>query len=218
NGERAEQRPEGVRDALRPLPGGEGPEDDHHREQGEDQQERVLVEDQGDHVADGGQLDERADHRDADVLLEAGVPRARCDRGHRDEGECRSHLLDGDVDRGGGEHHQVASSAVASSGSAISSISSAAGPCATTRPPSIRTTWSASRLACAMSWVTTTSEIAVLARRRRSVPSTALRAAWSNAEVGSSSRRTPASSATARASITPCPPPTESLEAPRPTD
>ena len=49
------------------------PNSDHHRDQRHHEPEAVLVEDEVDHVADRGQLDERAHDRDPDVLLQIGA-------------------------------------------------------------------------------------------------------------------------------------------------
>ena len=86
-----------------------------------------------------------------------------------------------------------------------------AGPASTARPSSSRTTQSPSRRACSGSWLTRTSEMSSSRRSSASVASIASRAAWSSAEVGSSSSSTSGSWASARASIARCCSPTESL-------
>jgi len=48
-------------------------EQDHRGDQRDDEDESVLFEDDLDHVADGGELDERADRRDGDVAFQIGV-------------------------------------------------------------------------------------------------------------------------------------------------
>jgi hypothetical protein len=49
------------------------PEQHHRGEQRDDEPQIVVVEDQLDHVADGGELDEGADHGDADVTFQVGA-------------------------------------------------------------------------------------------------------------------------------------------------
>ena len=79
-----QQRPERVRDQLRPLLRGECAEHDHDRDQQEDEPQAVLVEDEFDDVADRRQLDRGPDDSDADVLLQVGLaPERHCDRDRR---------------------------------------------------------------------------------------------------------------------------------------
>lgn len=52
----------------------------------------VAVEDQLDQVPDGGELDERADQRDADVALEIGALPDRYGHRQSDQNECGCHV------------------------------------------------------------------------------------------------------------------------------
>ena len=189
-----QQRPEGVRDLLGAAAGGERAEEDHHREQRQHQPDRVGVEDQLDRVADRGQLDDRADGGDADVALEVGLA-PEGDRGReRDQRQRGGDLPERDVDRG-------------------RSRRAPARPGRVGDPARLEPHHPVAQPARLLGVVADEDERDLeLARAARArVASIASRAAWSRAEVGSSSSRTSGCWASARASIARCCSPTESF-------
>src|SRR5439155_17583135 len=98
-----------------PASGRERSEQDHDGEQGDDEDGLVLVEDEGDHVADRRQLDERANDGDGDVALEVRLPPDRDGNRHGDQRKGAGELAEADV-RGavrGGRRHAGRSSCAA---------------------------------------------------------------------------------------------------------
>ena len=109
----------------------------------------------------------------ADVALEVGLAPERDRGGERDQGQRGGDLPEVDLDRGAHASTSLQRAGARSPG----------------RPRS-RTTQSPSRRAWSGSWLTRTIEISSSRRSSASVASIASRAAWSSAEVGSSSSRT----------------------------
>jgi hypothetical protein len=90
---------------------GEGAEDDHHGEQQSDPEDAVAIEDRLDHVADCGELDERAGDRHGDVALEVRALPERDGAGDRHQRERRGDVPEAEVDR---VHRPLAAGAEAS--------------------------------------------------------------------------------------------------------
>src|SRR5437660_12320479 len=89
-----------MRHSLRPMASGDRAEDNHYGEQRGDEREVVLLEDHLDHIADRGELDERANRGNDDVALQVGALPDRDQRRDADERQRRRDLPDAGMDRG----------------------------------------------------------------------------------------------------------------------
>ena len=150
DGQRDQQRPEGARDLLGATARGQRAEQDHHREQRQDEPDRVGLEDQLDHVADRGELDEGADRRHRDVLLQVRLAPEGDRGGDRDQDEGRGDLPS--VTWIVGDH--------------VSTLLQRARVDRRAPPPAAPPS-RLSRRACSGSWLTTTKEMSQLAAQLR---------------------------------------------------